>query len=91
MRRVQAAFIYEAAGSFYVRYWDTGILTDGKPRRVPRSEVLRANHDGETFLSTFTNLRSQCRVTPKAVSFLFAVDRTAGKVYGVRTGLSLFV
>src|SRR5215469_8413711 len=79
MRRVQAAYIYEAAGSFYVRYWDTGILTDDNTRCVPRSEVLRAKHDGETFLSTFTNLRTWCRVTPKAVSFLFAVDRIAGK------------
>lgn len=51
MRRVQAGYVYEAAGSFYVRYWDNEILADGNSQRVQRSSLpsllLKADHKGE--------------------------------------------
>lgn len=47
MGRVQTGYVYLAAGSFYVRYWDTESLSDGNSGRVQRSELLCAGPDGK--------------------------------------------
>jgi hypothetical protein len=39
MGRIQAGYIYESSGAFFVRYYVTEIV-DGKPQRVQRSRRL---------------------------------------------------
>jgi hypothetical protein len=39
MGKIQRGYVYEASGSFYVRYWATEIV-NGQQRRVQRSEKL---------------------------------------------------
>src|SRR6516162_3718056 len=42
--RIQAGYVYERSGSFYIRYW-TSEIVDGQPRRVQRSERLCGKDD----------------------------------------------
>jgi integrase len=44
MGRIQKGYLYEASGSFYVRYWATEIV-DGRAQRVQRSERLCEKND----------------------------------------------
>ena len=44
MGRIQRGYIYEASGSFYVRYWTVEIV-DGRSQRVQRSERLCERND----------------------------------------------
>lgn len=44
MPKIQRGYVYEASGSFYVRYWATEIV-NGQPQRVQHSEKLcEKNH-----------------------------------------------
>lgn len=44
MSKIQRGYLYEASGSFYVRYW-TAEIVDGQTQRVQRSEKLCEKND----------------------------------------------
>jgi len=45
-RESKKGYVFEASGSFFVRFWDTQILPNGTAKRVQRSELLRVDDEG---------------------------------------------